>query len=174
MKDSLKFEEERIEKFQKTITDDKNSIYLVGMIRPPRPGVRSFFQKLEYSYFPPGTDKNDDFTFAFVEWEGTIWSVAGIPRDYFEIAKEIAKEFKVRIAGGIPNMVSEGKVIFFPIDGDNVFTLENTPDHEVYVSGPDGYKKIIEKEREELMAGLEKRTEKKEKQKAVEIIWDEE
>ena len=120
--------DEEVQKFAK----NEKFIHFAGMIMPARPGVRLFAVKLEYFHFEPGTPKNDEFILHVINWQGTSWAVTSIPKEYMELARNIAAEVGLRIADGVPHLMIVGQVCKFPMDSESVFTLENVPGHAVY------------------------------------------
>ncbi len=164
----------------KEIMSDDNLVFFLGMIFPRRPGVFLFATKMEYMYFPPNTEKNEEFIFGTSELGGTIWAMMGIPKENLSLAKEMAGESGLRIADGIPHLISGEKITSFPIDRKNIFSLENTEGHKVYGSNQQGIDKIIKEEDQEIKRIVEnpqkyrKEREKKraEEPKVVEIDWD--
>lgn len=119
----------------KEFTDRKDLLHLVGMLFPPRPGVRAFNVLLEYTHYAPGTDKNDNFIMHVLTW-GDVnmrWSITSVPIDDKHLVEECVGSAGLRIADGVPTMFSpDGSVLTFPADGSTVFTLENTKGHAVY------------------------------------------
>jgi len=156
------------EELQKIIRDEK-FIFLVGMIFPPRPGVMPFLTQLEHNYFPPGTKKNNEFIMVISAWKDVNWVIAGIPKEYMEKAKRIADSFRLKIIDGIPYMVIEGELISFPINGKNVFTLENVYSYD---NNPQEYKKIMEEEKTKIASIINNATKNQEKPKNIKIDWD--
>jgi len=130
--------------------EDKRLIHFAGLINPPRPGVRLFAVKLEYFYFEPGTPKNDEYIFHIVNWEEMVWGVISIPKEYMDLAKKVAAEAGLRIADGTPHMIIGGGQRRFPMNTNNVFTLENVSDHLVYKNDPQTMFNLFAKENYEM------------------------
>lgn len=130
--------------------EDKRFIHFAGLLNPPRPGVRLFAVKMEYFHFEPGTPKNDEFIFHIVNWEEMTFGVISIPKEYMDLAKKVAQEVGLRIADGIPHMLLGGQSRPFPMDTDNVFTLENVSGHAVYSSDPQTMFNLFAKENYEM------------------------
>lgn len=132
MKDSV---EEISTQDIKEFTSREDLLHLVGMLFPPRPGVRAFNVLLEHTHYVPGTSRNDDFTVHVLRWGNTdmLWFITSVPMVDRHLAEECAERVGLRIADGIPTMFSpDGTVLTFPADGSTVFTLENTEGHAVY------------------------------------------
>lgn len=111
---------------------DKNLIsYIIYMV-PRRPGVYLFSLLLENIFFPPGTKENEDFQFHIINWEEMVIGIITIPKKKEIYATEIMKVSGNRVADGIPMMITDGRVVSFPISGDNIFTLENEEGHPMY------------------------------------------
>jgi len=138
--------EEELRRF----SNDERFIHFVSMSTPRRPGVMLFAIKLEYRYFPPGTERNDDFVLHVINWQNMIWMLVSIPRECMSLAKKIAAESGLKIVDGIPTIITPGKTQPFPIGSDNVFTLENIPGHAVYGHGLDEIKRLLVQENEEI------------------------
>lgn len=106
----------------------RRSIWLISMII--RPCVHIFSSHVEYSMYPPDTEENDSFELLEIPWEGMMWHVMGVPvRDTVRL-KQIADVCGLRIADGVPMIVSaeKGKVgtSYFPMNTRRCFTLEST------------------------------------------------
>jgi len=138
--------EEELRRF----SNDERFIHFVSMSTPRRPGVMLFAVKLEHWHFPPDTEKNDDFVLHVIEWQNMLWMVVSIPRQYMNLAKKIAAESGLRIADGIPTIITPGGTQPFPIDSDNVFTLENVPGHAIYEHEFGEIEKLLAQENEEI------------------------
>lgn len=112
---------------------NSNFVHFVGMIAPPRPGVRLCITKLEHEHYPPGSDLNNDFFMRLRKWEDILWAIVSIPKNDIEIMQNVAKETGLKIADGLPCIISSGKMKRFPIkNSKNVFTLENSTDHPIH------------------------------------------
>jgi hypothetical protein len=115
----------------KEMVQDQSYVYIVTMLFPPRPGGMLFSTKLEYEHYRPLTPANRDFVPLKIRWpedEEMHWWVIRIPAKDFAIAKTVAAEcpIKMRIADGIPHILGGPHgVRRFPLDGPNVFSLEN-------------------------------------------------
>lgn len=111
---------------------NEDLISYVVMLGPRRPGVMLFGILLEYVFFPPGTKKNEEFHMHFVNWEEMMFGIISIPKKKKIYAVEVAKISGTRIANGVPTLISEGQVAMFPVDSNNVFTIENESGSPVY------------------------------------------
>ena len=111
---------------------DPHYIHYAGMINPPRPGFADCIQMLEHMHFAPGTLRNDRFHMRVINWEGIIWGIVSIPTAEKELMERIAQVNGLRIANGIPVMLSGGGMHKFPVESKNLFVLENVSGHPVY------------------------------------------
>jgi hypothetical protein len=132
------------------LAKNERFVHFAGSVIPPRPGVRLFAAKLEYSYFEPGTPRNDEFILHVINWQGMSWAVVSIPREYMEAAKKIAAEVGLRIADGVPHLIVGGQTHPFPMNTENVFALENVPGHEIYENNPNRLAELLAKEDHEV------------------------
>ena len=138
--------EEELRRF----SNDERFIHFVSMSTPRRPGVMLFAIKLEYRYFPPGTERNDDFVLHVINWQNMIWMLVSIPRECMSLAKKIAAESGLRIVDGIPTIITPEGTQPFPMGSDNVFALENVPGHAVYGHEFGEIEKLLAQENEEI------------------------
>ena len=65
-----------------------------------------------------------------------VWTVISIPKEEKDSAVKTAVSVGLRIADGVPHIITAGKSYTFPMATKNVFTLENTPGHEIYKNDP--------------------------------------
>jgi hypothetical protein len=105
-----------------------------------------FATKMEYTYFPPRSGKNWQFEMVIIKWPmfgddpltklfappPMLFAVMSFPIEYRPQADAFAKECGLRIADGIPTVISGGVIEHFPLNGKTVFTLENITGHQVY------------------------------------------
>ena len=129
---------------------DERLVHFAGTIIPPRVGVRLFVVKLEYFYFEPGTPRNDEFIFHVINWQDMNWVVVSIPKEYMELAKKVATEVGLRIADGVPHVITARQVYVFPMNTENVFTLENVSGHEVYNGNEERIMELLAEESQEI------------------------
>lgn len=97
-----------------------------------RPGVSLFSVLLEHTFYKPGTSDNEKFIMHLIKWERILWFVITIPAIEKNRAEVVAKKSGIRIADGVPSMITSKGVAQFPLDMKNVFTLENEPGHPMY------------------------------------------
>ena len=107
-------------------------IHYVGMLNPPRPGVADCFQTLEFNYFKPGTPRNHVFVLRVIEWQEVVWGVVSIPIQEKHLMEKTAQVNRLRVANGVPTMLTSDGIHQFPVSNERVFTLENIPGHPVY------------------------------------------
>jgi len=113
----------------------EDRLHIVGMMIPPRPGVRSFAVLLEHEHYRPGTIENDDFVVHMFTWINMRWIIVSVPAEDRGIVEETAGSTGVRLVDAIPVVVSEKGWKPFPVTGKTVFTLENSPGHAIYGRG---------------------------------------
>jgi len=151
----------------KVYTDEKWS-HFIGSMLPQRPGVGLFSTVLEHKFFPPGTEKNDEFLLLTIKWVNeSVWFVSSIPTKYIAYAEATAKFVGVALKKDQFPMMSNGPVTIltsvkresweqefknvpemniFPLyHGTNIYTMENTKDHPIYKSM--NAQEILEEER---------------------------
>lgn len=143
--------EESYESLKKFVSDPKY-IHYVGIINPPRPGVRLCALKLEHTYFIPGTPSNDEFLLRVLEWCGVVWIIISIPKNKSSFMEKVAAECGLRIANGIPTLIGGGATDSFPVNNDNVFTLENASGHPIYSNDFAKLEQILGEEEAEMEA----------------------
>lgn len=102
-----------------------------GMINPRRPGFYLFMSSLEYYYFPPGSQSNNDFVLIVVEWNDMQWAIINIPNTHKDISDDLMKYSGIRsVSDAIPMMMSSNGIDTFPFK--NVNCIENIKGHAVY------------------------------------------
>jgi hypothetical protein len=119
----------------KVFIADPYFIHYLGMLSPPRPGVLDCVQLLEYTYFPPWTERNALFHARVIEWQDIMWSMISIPIGDREMMDKSAMANRLRVANGVPIVFSGGEMYSFPAGNERVFTLENIKGHPVYKQG---------------------------------------
>jgi len=97
-----------------------------------RPGIRECMSTLEFTHYPPGTPRNDLFNIHIVHFADLPWVLISIPREEKEFMERAAAASGMRIAEGIPTLLSPKGVELFPVAGAHIFTLENVKGHPVY------------------------------------------
>lgn len=141
--------------FSKLIELGKDTSKLHLIVDMQRIGASLFNVKMEYTHFPPRSDKNKLFDMCMLKWptkDDFLWSVASIPIEYRSIAEELAKECGLRLADGIPTIFNQDGAYQFPLTGSTVFTLENIAGHKVYNNDPNSMKILKDQEREQVDA----------------------
>lgn len=133
--------------FQEFLKSDR-FIHYVGMLSPPRPGVQECFAVLEYSFYNPSSNRNEFFIMKIVEWSDIVWAIVSIPIEEKKLMEKVANECGLRIADGVPTMISCDGIEKFPAQNERVFTLENKPGHLVYLNREAVTRKILEAEKE--------------------------
>jgi hypothetical protein len=123
----------------------KDYIHCVGLAT--RPFVKYFCTYLEHVHFTPGEPINDEYQFRMIRWQGLVWTVCSIPLSKKHLCYEVAKEAKLKLANGIPfktgiilgarrpeltKTIPSELIKWFPINGENVFTLENLDGNPIY------------------------------------------
>lgn len=113
-------------------SEDKDWIHISGMFAPRRPGVLLYMTLTELIYFPPKSTLNDYFLLVNLKWEDTYHYVFSVPKSFEGHLQDLAPKCGVRISKGIPTLFSDGKADPFPVQGNNVFNLENIEGHPSY------------------------------------------
>jgi hypothetical protein len=89
-----------------------------------RSGAYLYVRRLELTYFPPGTPRNDEFRYCLVKWEGLTFAVATIPARTRRFADRVAEKMGMRLSDGVPTMLGGGMPPRqFPLRGPNVWSL---------------------------------------------------
>ncbi|MFA5994725.1 MAG: hypothetical protein WC823_07250 [Parcubacteria group bacterium] len=123
------------EEIMKAVSDD-SFLFYVGMISPPRPGVVEFITYVEHQHYAPGTERNKLYNIWIIQWHGITWALMGVPLKDEKLIEVAANLLRLRIADGVPTVLSGGKIDTFPISRFNVYALENSPGHPVYQNDP--------------------------------------
>lgn len=139
------FKDATLEDVAEFVRDPRN-VHYIGMLMPPRPGVRLFSTRLEYEHYVPETVRNELFKIALINWEDIIWILVSIPKEDAPLAEKIAEECGLRFADGVPTIFASEGLTQFPVNEPNLFTLENIPGHRVYGQGQSRFLEIVEKE----------------------------
>lgn len=122
------------------------NVHYIGMLMPPRPGVRLFATRLEYEHYVPGTVRNELYKIAIINWEDIIWILVSIPKEDAPLAGKIAEECGLRFADGVPTIITSEGLAQFPVNETNLFTLENILGHRIYGQGQSRFLEIVEEE----------------------------
>jgi hypothetical protein len=125
---------QNLQEVRESLSPEK--VALVCMVGPRRIGILSFIVFLEHRYFPPGTPKNELFQVVMMEWQEMKWCVVVIPEKDVKTGDDLAASLGLRRADGVPTLLSAAGVVRFPLDQDNVFTIENVPGHFAYHNDP--------------------------------------
>ena len=142
------------------VANDPTKFSVIGDVC--RPGVRLFMVRLEYIYYPPLTEANKLFDVFMVEWPRDTpfgWAVLTFPIEDREKAELLAKETGLRFANGVPTLLGDG-IQVFPMQGERVWTLENTPGHPVYQKNPEAIQKMVEEHDAEIIRIIRQHCEK--------------
>lgn len=113
--------------------NDPSRFHIVGDIN--RIGVNLFMVKLEYTHYPPRSGKNHLFDVRILKWphdDFNFWAICSIPTEDRSLAERIIEECGLRLAHGTPIMLCGGKEHYFPMQGENVWSLENCHGHPIY------------------------------------------
>lgn len=102
-----------------------------------RPGRNLFSTYLEYTLYPPNTEKNDSLELLDISFGGARWMVLGFPMRDLVFAKLIAKFCGLRIVTGIPAVMARHKVHYFPMKGRRCRTLLNVTGYSFQGLSPD-------------------------------------
>lgn len=135
------------EHFQEFFKNERFMHY-VGMISPPRLGVEEFVSLVEHRHFKPGTLRNELFIMRIIDLEDITWLIMSIPVEDISLAESAAGECGLRIANGVPTMISGNGFQRFPADNERVFTLENRSDHPTYRNDSVSERVILNAEQE--------------------------
>lgn len=111
---------------------DPYFVHFIGMIAPLRPGVDSCFQQLEYSYFKPGTSRNDLYHFRVITWMEIMWGIVSIPVGDKHLMESVAAACRLKVVDGVPCLLTSESLTSFPFSNSQTFTLENISSHPIY------------------------------------------
>jgi hypothetical protein len=92
-------------------------IHIVCRINPARDNVNAFLSQLSETLHP------DDLRTMQIPWEGLNFIVISIRRCHWHYLKELTLQLNLTIEDGIPNIVSTAGERWFPISGNNVYTV---------------------------------------------------
>jgi hypothetical protein len=124
------FEYESMDDFCHFAANEKLVHYVCLSIRV---GVEEFVTRLEFThYHPNNAERNDLLSLRSLIWSELPWVVISVPLEENHLVQEIAEMSTMRIASGRPVVISGDKTDSFPINGKNVFTIENMPGHPIY------------------------------------------
>jgi hypothetical protein len=97
-----------------------------------RPGFEELSAKLEHTHYKPLTVRNNLMHMRALLWNDIVWFVVSIPTEEKHLLEEVAGSCGMRVANGVPTMFGHGCRMQFPINGNNVFALENVAGHPIY------------------------------------------
>lgn len=124
------------------LTHDKSLLHIICLMSPrARPGTMLFQVMLEHTHYPANTPANHLLQLVLFNWEEMDWADVMIPATDHDKAQAIADQTGMRLADGIPQVVSHGQVTMlathrvrlpgarrFPLDTNRVWTLERRED----------------------------------------------
>lgn len=117
---------------------------LVLLLMEGRPMIQVFARALELRYFDPGTSLNDAYGLVTAEWQGMVWRVVRIPGTCRVLADQVAAEFRLRLADGVPHVSLDSVWWRFPLSGPHVWALEGVKDSPIYQPGGDQDERNLE------------------------------
>ena len=91
-----------------------------------RDGAVAFVTLLELKHYSPDTPENDRLIFHMMDFGGIPSGVMTIPAEDRWKAEEVAAMLKMRLADGVPTMISGEGVLRFPMHSARVWNLEAT------------------------------------------------
>ena len=111
---------DRIDRIEMDCLESRNkSLYLVSSMA--RKGAIDFLTRLEYDFYPPDTDKNDDFNVFHTTYNQILHYIIEIPSRDFETARQLALTYNFKCVPGLPHQPGGDD---FSIHGHACFTLE--------------------------------------------------
>ena len=126
------------------LANDDSLFHVIFMFT--RPGANYYANYLEYTYFTPTTEENNEFQYRAYKWNGVVWAIISIPIEKKDLCYTAAEETNMRLANGIPVKIGIALAAtrpehiknsapdeykdceFFPLNSDNAFTLERMLD----------------------------------------------
>ena len=110
------------------INIDPNKYYVVALDQ--RWGSKAYTTAIEYRYFPPSKpDLNEKFEISVIDCKNLPFYVMSVPRAFEKTAKKVARQFGMKVCDGTPTLHHQSIVKQFPLQGSNVWTLENRERH---------------------------------------------
>ncbi len=134
---------ESIESFNRFTRNDRFTHFICMATRP---GLLDCVTLLEHRDYKPFTERNKLFFLRSVEWESIFWIVVSMPTNERHLMEQAVKECGLRIANGLPAMLTATGMSMFPIDSPNAFSLENVSGHPVYRNNPEVNRAMRESE----------------------------
>jgi hypothetical protein len=98
-----------------------------------RETAQKFCHELEWTHYPPGSERNKLFGCIYYRWNDLIWCVVSIPIAEKELAFQAAAEVSGRLVDGVPTMIGSEDpkasmlgipVDQFPLNTENTWNLE--------------------------------------------------
>lgn len=87
-----------------------------------------FNQRVELTYYPPGTPRNQLYGYRLVKWEGLVFTLISIQAKARRFAERVAAKTALRLVDGVPTLFGGGAPPkSFPMRGGHVWTLEFAP-----------------------------------------------
>jgi len=114
--------------------------------------VRLYYTRLEREHYLPETPRSDLLKLSIIEWFGCEWLIISAPRCDGHLLRKIATECGLEVVQGALTILGPEGLKQFPINGDNVFSLFNVPDHPVHKSRPEEIKAMMDKETFQVLA----------------------
>jgi hypothetical protein len=114
--------------------EDDSKLKIIGMIT--HPGVYHFLVYCEYKIFTPRTKANDDFQLILFPWEGFLWAIATVPVEQQEACLLSAVCTEMKLQKGSPSIHTPQGTKFFPLQGNQCFTLQHNSASCIYDGQP--------------------------------------
>lgn len=112
-----------------------------------RPGAPNTIVQIEYQLFPPGTALNYLLDLYHALWQEMLFHIVVVPKTWRSKVTRVVTRCGMRIADGIPMMISKDGHEFFPTGNHStIFTMENREGSPVHGASP---LSVIEMRREE-------------------------
>lgn len=103
---------------------DPNKFYVAAYWE--RWGALAYITTVEHKLFNPNNPElNKNFNMYTTESGSMKYFVMEVPEEYEERVKAIAVRMGLKVCDGTPNGRIRGKAAVFPLQGSNVWTLEN-------------------------------------------------
>lgn len=125
-----------MEDIKRVALDPNNVTYCVLATRL---GVNPWLVELEYTKFKPGTDTNDKFHVFIIKWPKDLpmfTVVASFDKSEKEFAESLLEKNGLRkiLPGNVMMVIGPEGTEKFPIEGPNVFYLENRSGSPMYTN----------------------------------------
>lgn len=124
-----------------------------------RVGVNGWMTELEYTHFKPDTEANNDFWLSLMKWPDDskmLWVIVTIPSSYEKIALALLWKHGLKTMVGHTHMAIDSKgPHVFPLQGENVFCLENHSQggpNVIYTNDPTKLAEARQHERDNICA----------------------